>query len=238
MSTEAEIEETYQLQQDPQTRLRAILTEKTWFGFDLDDTLHEFRRSSGKAINQVFEDISGRYGTPVPALRDEYMKILKEKTAGAFSDGKTSFDYRRERFSSLLAHFFLPVDSQFMDELLNSYETTLMASLELKKGPQDAQERAVKGLGIDGHIDFLATTNHFRTAKTDDLFPRVLEHLGISAGDIAYIGDNVQRDMEPAMAAGIFSIHLAEKESESLGSSPPRIDTLKKLHYILEDNIP
>ena len=30
-------------------RLRTIIAEKAWVGFDLDDTLHEFRRSSGTA---------------------------------------------------------------------------------------------------------------------------------------------------------------------------------------------
>ncbi|KAI0381426.1 HAD-like domain-containing protein [Hypomontagnella monticulosa] len=245
--------------QDDIPRLRATLTEKTWFGFDLDDTLHEFRLSSGKATDKVLEDISERYGTPILALKEEYGRVLKEKTANAFSDGKTSFDYRRERFTSALTRLSLPVDQQFMNELLESYETVLMASLELKcgaldllstlkkmdkkivvitEGPQDAQERTVKGLGIGGYIDFLATTNHFLVSKTSGIFPKVMEHLGISSGDIAYIGDSEPRDMEPAMAEGIFSIHIAEKEDISLNTSPPRINTLKKLQYILSDDGP
>ena len=235
-------------------RLRAILAEKTWIGFDLDDTLHEFRRSSGTATNKVLEEISERYGTHVISLKDEYSRVLEEKTANAFADGKTSFDYRRERFASVLAHFSLPQDDKFMAELLESYEATLMASLELKcgalgllsavrkmgkkivimtEGPQDAQERTVEGLGIGGYIDFLATTNHFGVTKTSGLFSKVLEHLGISLGDMAYIGDNEQRDMKPAMAEGIFSIHLAETKHVSLKTFPPQVNTLRKLQYIL-----
>lgn len=114
-------------------RLRAILAEKTWVGFDLDDTLHEFRRSSGTAT-KVLEEITERYDTPMPALKDKYSRALKEKTANALSDGKTSCDYRRERFTSVLARFSLPQDDQFMAELLESYEATLMASLELNCG--------------------------------------------------------------------------------------------------------
>jgi putative hydrolase of the HAD superfamily len=245
--------------QDDILRLRAIFTEKTWFGFDLDDTLHEFRRSSGTATNKVLEEISERYGTPIAALKDEYSRVLKEKTSDAFSDGKTSFDYRRERFALVLAYFSLPQNDQFMTQLLESYEATLMASLELKcgalgllsavknmgkkivimtEGPQDAQERTVQGLGIGGYIDFLATTNHFRVAKTSGLFPKVLEHLGISPGDMAYIGDNEQRDVKPAMAEGIFSIHLAETKHVSLNTFPPQINTLRKLQYILSNESP
>lgn len=71
-------------------RLRAMLAEKTWFGFDLDDTLHEFRHSLGVATKKVLQEISTRYGTPLTALQEEYSSVLKEKTANAFSDGKTS----------------------------------------------------------------------------------------------------------------------------------------------------
>ncbi|KAK9791260.1 hypothetical protein AB5N19_08858 [Seiridium cardinale] len=92
-------------------RLRAMLIEKSWFGFDLDDTLHEFRRSSGIATNRVLEKISVRHHTPMLSLKEEHSHILKEKAANAFSDGKTSYDYRRERFETLLAKFSLPKDN-------------------------------------------------------------------------------------------------------------------------------
>ena len=244
------------LWEDDILRLRAILAERTWIGFDLDDTLHEFRRSSGIATHRVLAEISKRHGTPIPALKDEYSVILKMKTANAFSDGKTSFDYRRERFASVLNHFSLPQDDQFMKELLELYEADLMASLELKcgalgllslikdmgkkvvvmtEGPQDAQERAVRGLGIDKFIDFLATTAHFGVAKTDGLFPRVLERLGVTPGDMVYIGDNEERDMKPALKEGIFSIHLAETKHVALNTIPPRINTLRELQYILSN---
>ena len=237
-------------------RLRAILTEKTWIGFDLDETLHDFRRSSGLAIDRVLAEISKRHGTSIPALKEAYSKVLKLKTTNAFSDGKTSFDYRRERFASVLSHFSLPQDDQFVTNLLELYEACLMASLELKsgaidllslikdmgkkvvvitEGPKDAQERAVSGLGIDGFIDFLATSGHFGVAKTDGLFPRVLEHLRITSRDIAYIGDSEERDMRPALAEGIFAIHLAEMKHVSFNTIPPTINTLRQLQHILSD---
>lgn len=235
-------------------RLRTILAEKAWIGFDLDDTLHEFRISSGAATNKVLQKISERFSIPIPALKEEYSAILKETTANAFSDGKTSFDCRRERFTFVLSQRSLPVDSNFMDELLEMYEATLMGSLELKcgalgllstlrnmgkkivimtEGPQDAQERTVQGLGISQYIDFLATTNFFGVSKTGGLFSKVLDHLGVPSGDIAYIGDNEDRDIKPAMAEGIFSIHFAETKHISLNAFPVQINTLNKLNHIL-----
>lgn len=235
---------------DDVMRLRVIFHEKTWFGFDLDDTLHEFRGSSGIATNKVLEKISGRNGSPMPELREEYFRVLMEKTANAFSDGKSSFDYRKERFTSVLATFSLPNYTQFMDTLLESYEHTLTESLQLKcgalcllstiknmgkkiviitEGPQDAQERTIQALGIEGYVDFIATTNHLQVTKTIGLFKKVLGYLGISPGDMAYIGDSEQRDMEPAMAEGIFSIHLDENSHVSLNAFPPHINTWRKL---------
>jgi putative hydrolase of the HAD superfamily len=239
--------------QSEASRIRATLLEKEWIGFDLDDTLHEFRRASTAATGVVLDEISNQYGIPVPALKDEYSKILQLKTANAFSDGKTSFDYRKERFSLLLERFSL-LPFRHITRLLNIYEATLTANLELKcgakgllstiknlgkkiviitEGPQDAQDRTINALGIRGYVDYLATTNHFRASKTDGLFSKVIDHLGISSGDIAYIGDNEKRDMDPSMALGIFAVHLAESKNVSLSSFPPRINTLRKMQYII-----
>ncbi|KAI4866038.1 hypothetical protein F4820DRAFT_418445 [Hypoxylon rubiginosum] len=63
------------------------------------------------------------------ALKEEYANVLEEKAAIAFSDGKASFDYQREKFSSVLANFCLPDDVVFMTELLDAYETTFKSSL-------------------------------------------------------------------------------------------------------------
>ena len=63
--------------------------------------------------------------------------VLKMKTADASSDRKTSFDYRRERFASVLTHFLSPQDDQFISEFLELHEANLMASPELKCGALD-----------------------------------------------------------------------------------------------------
>ncbi|KAI6758799.1 hypothetical protein HG530_011039 [Fusarium avenaceum] len=149
-------------------------------------------------------------------------------------------------------------DIQFMDSLLESYEHTLTEYLQLKCGalcllstiknmdkkiviitedPQDAQERTIQALGIGEYLDFIATTNHLQVSKTSGLFKKVLGHLGISPGDMAYIGDKEKRDMEPAMAKGIFSVHLDETRYVSLNAFPPQVNTLMKLQYILSDDV-
>ena len=106
----------------------------------------------------------------------------------------------------------------------------------ITEGPHDAQARTMQGLGIEGYIDFLATINRFGVAKTAGLFSRVLEHLGVPLGDIACVGDNEQRDMKPALAEGIFTIHFAEIKHISLNTIRPQINSRRKLQYILSND--
>ncbi|KAI0856464.1 HAD-superfamily hydrolase, subfamily IA, variant 1 [Xylaria cubensis] len=237
-------------------QLKDSLAEKQWIGFDLDDTLHEFRRASSVASIKVFEAMHERYGVPLDELKSRYGEILRTSTSNAFTDGKSSLEYRKERFLAVASHFSLPLehDTPFLSQLLHLYEASLQESLELRsgaldllktikrlnkkiivitEGPQDAQEWTVQKLGISPYIDFLATTNHFKVSKTEGLFSRVLETLGITASEIAYVGDNEYRDMKPAIAEGILSFHLAESLDCNLELYPPRINSLKELECIL-----
>lgn len=235
-------------------KLEEILAEKSWIGFDLDDTLHEFRSASSTATNKTLVAISVQYGTPVGDLKAEYSKILRQKTAGAFADGKTSHEYREERFRALSDHFSLGMSGIFIAQLLEFYETTLMEFLQLKdgvlelfatihaqgkkiavitEGPQDAQERTIKRLRIAEHIDFLATTNFFGVSKVDGLFPKVLGHLNIAPSDIAYVGDSKERDMRPAHGTGICCIQFSPNEEAMLESETPRINKMNLLNNLL-----
>ncbi|KAM0307932.1 hypothetical protein HYE67_000379 [Fusarium culmorum] len=223
---------------DPDSeQLRSILQSKSWFGFDLDDTLHEFRKASRAATTHCLNHIANKSQPTLRDLQDRYAIILKQGTAEAFTDGKTSHDYRRARFTATLSHFGLDHDDVCIDELLNTYERVLVDNLTLKpgatsllqaikgsgrkiavitEGPQDAQERAVRDLGIEQYVDFLATTNYFGVAKTSGLFSKVLEHLNVQPHDMVFIGDSQERDIEPATKEGIYAIHLAEDQTEPL----------------------
>ncbi|KAJ4139824.1 hypothetical protein NW768_001169 [Fusarium equiseti] len=233
---------------EDQENLRSILQSKSWFGFDLDDTLHEFRKASRAATTHCLNRIANASTIKLEDLQEQYGIILKQGTADAFTDGKTSHDYRRARFSATLSHFGLSHD--IVDELLEDYERTLVENLTLKpgaksllkaikssgrkivvitEGPQDAQERAIRDLGIAGYIDFLATTNSFNVSKTSGLFPKVLDHLQILPDEIVYIGDSHQRDIEPATKEDIYAIHLHEPQAEPLVLQPPSINSLDVL---------
>ncbi|KAJ5165367.1 uncharacterized protein N7500_007197 [Penicillium coprophilum] len=217
--------------------IRGIFASKSWFGFDLDDTLHEFRRASAAASTHVFDTIhTSSNKTSVDPLRSTYQDILRSATANAFTDGRTSSEYRRERFGHLLQAHGL-IDDSLLDRLLEVYQDSLRENLTLKagalhllqtlrrlgkkvivitEGPADAQEWTVQELGIRSYIDILVTTNEVGKSKVDGLFGVVLERYGIAAEDIVYFGDNRIRDVEAAREEGILAVLYDEKQLSHL----------------------
>ncbi|KAJ2979930.1 hypothetical protein NUW58_g7078 [Xylaria curta] len=187
-------------------QLSDTLAKKKWIGFDLDDTLHEFRRASTAASIKVLEAIREKYGVPFATLKSQYDEILR-----------WSF------------------------KLTQNYKMLGKKAVVITEGPQDAQEWTVENLGISPYVDYLATTNHFKISKTDGLFNRVLERIGIAPSDVAYVGDNEHRDVIPAIAEGIFSFHFAETLDCDLEACPPRISSLSQLEDLIlcgEENTP
>lgn len=215
----------------PPDSLHALIANKEWIGFDLDDTLHEFRSASQAAAARVFRELHRDYQVPLQDLESSYRLILSQKTAGAFTDGKTSTEYRRQRFTALMyAHGLAPSDD-YLAHLLALYKRTLTASLSLKpgaldlvqkikalgkkiiivtEGPRDAQAWTLQQLGLSEYVDILVTSNEMRRAKTDGLLGKVLRVYSIPAAQMMYIGDNYVRDVVPAREEGILAIYLSE----------------------------
>lgn len=115
--------------------IRATLSSKKWVGFDLDDTLHEFRKASGHASSSVFKAIVDENPAISTAdLASTYSEILRPNTASAFTDGRTSEDYRKERFVNLFQAHSLEPNKERVDHLLKIYRDSLRTALRLKAG--------------------------------------------------------------------------------------------------------
>ncbi|KAJ9311933.1 hypothetical protein DTO271D3_7780 [Paecilomyces variotii] len=236
--------------------IQKALSSKTWFGFDLDDTLHEFRKASASASSAVFKAIRNENpNIRIEDLDTTYRDILRSKTAGAFTDGRTSTEYRRERFSHLLQVHGIAPSEDYINRLLAIYQNSLRNSLRLKtgalqllqrlktldkkvivvtEGPQDAQEWTVSELGLRSYIDILITTNEIGKSKIDGLFPIVLDKYNISALDIVYVGDSEQRDIFPARAAGIMTVLYDERSDCRFENAEVfRLNSLLKLKYLV-----
>jgi HAD superfamily hydrolase (TIGR01509 family) len=66
---------------------------------------------------------------------------------------------------------------------------------------------ALRELGCEA--DFIATSEAWGVWKpAPEFFSRVVEEAGVPAEEIAYVGDRVDNDVEPAQRAGMFAVHL------------------------------
>lgn len=103
------------------------------------------------------------------------------------------------------------------------------------EGPQDGQEWTVAELGLKLFIDILITTNEIGKSKVDRIFPAVLVNHNITPGDLVYVGDNQQRDILPARAAGIDTV-LYDENGNCLFDDPHRLrlNSLPKLEYLVD----
>ncbi|KAJ5833730.1 hypothetical protein N7474_002041 [Penicillium riverlandense] len=193
---------------------------KTWFGFDLDDTLHEFGAASGQASIAVFERIHALTGATVSGLEETYTDILRTSTTNAFTDGRSSAEYRRERFSRLLqahgvaevVHVKSLLDILFYGRCMTEGKKILIVT----EGPQDAQVWTLQELGLMPWVDVLVPTNEMRRSKVDGLFQAVLEKYAIPAPDMVYFGDNLARDIIPARELGISAVLFDERQEARL----------------------
>ena len=237
-------------------KMRNLLREKVWFAFDLDDTLHKFRKASSSATAAVFQYLHAtHHHIAVDDLSSTYSTILSQKTSSAFTDGRTSTKYRKEHFSALLESHTIASDEVTLDYLAGLYKDILEKSLQLKpgahhllqylhsvlgkkimiiiEGPFDAQQWTIAALGLAPYVDILVTTNDMGKSKIDGLFGAVLEKFRIKPDDIIFIGDSAARDVAPARSEGIWSWLYDEKNNCKFEVEEPRINSLLKMKYIL-----
>jgi HAD superfamily hydrolase (TIGR01549 family) len=59
------------------------------------------------------------------------------------------------------------------------------------------------------HVDFAASSERWGVEKPSSaFFARIVEEVGRPSGEIAYVGDRVDNDVEPALAAGMVAVHV------------------------------
>ena len=82
-------------------------------------------------------------------------------------------------------------------------------------------------------VDVVGSAAGFGLEKPDPaFFRRVAELVGLPPERIAYVGDRVDNDVEPALAAGMVAVHVRRGPWGYLQQAPPgaiRIDSLDEL---------
>jgi FMN phosphatase YigB (HAD superfamily) len=90
---------------------------------------------------------------------------------------------------------------------------------------------------VRDHVDFVASSERWGVEKPDpEFFARVVDAAARPASDVAYVGDVVWNDIEPALAAGMVAVHIRRGPWGYLYEPPPgaiRIQSLDELPGVL-----
>ena len=62
---------------------------------------------------------------------------------------------------------------------------------------------------LEPHFDLVASSQRWQVEKpSPEFFARVVDEIGRPAAEIAYVGDRVDNDVAPALAAGMTAVHI------------------------------
>ena len=216
--------------------------------FDLDNTLHDFTRTSGIAMNSVYDHVHAKHRIDTEHQRAEYARIFQEAEVRGFFHGLSGIEYRAERFEALQNAFGID-DSDLVQELLNIYAAQMEANWQLffgveemlgrlkeqfklfivTDGPQDSQEKAVEVLGLVPYFVDMYTSGKAGKPKADGtLYLHSISQSGFASYELIHIGDSYERDVLGASREGIATIWFNRK-NETLD------DSQKKPNAIITD---
>ncbi len=86
---------------------------------------------------------------------------------------------------------------------------------------------------LAGLVDVVGSSERWRVEKpSPEFFARLVGEAGCAAGEVAYVGDRVDNDVLPALAAGMVAVHLRRGPWGYLHDAPAeaiRVDSLAEL---------
>jgi putative hydrolase of the HAD superfamily len=229
------------------------MPENKWIGFDLDGTLHDIVRIRKIGDTAVFTEVTKHCGHPVDVLAETYRHVnASHLTQDFFVNGMSANENRTLRYKTLLDCISVP-DNGLVQQCIDIFYETFDNYAELFPGvtdllqrlkddhyqiaiiterPHDSAEHALDSLGLTPYVDLLMTTGGERLTKPDGLFLRALEHMKTDAAGTTFVGDRIDRDIRPALAAGMKAIWYLQPDL-------PREkipEDLKKLTTLISDH--
>ena len=84
------------------------------------------------------------------------------------------------------------------------------------------------------HVDFVGSSERWGVEKPDlGFFTHVVEEAHAPAEEIVYVGDRVEKDVLPALEAGLHAVRI-RRGAHAQVESPPKIATIRSLDELPE----
>ena len=104
-------------------------------------------------------------------------------------------------------------------------------------GAPDGNTPAFVEAELRKHVDRVGSSAGWGVAKpSPEFFARVADLADVTPAKIAYVGDRVDNDIEPALAAGMVAVHIRRGPWGFLHAAPRgaiTIDSLDELPSVL-----
>lgn len=128
--------------------------------------------------------------------------FLAADSAQRFSDFDAFFEQIWARFAAAESWRARPGSHELLARLCARGLRTGVVSNFDRRLP-----RILEGLGLAAHLDAVVLPSDARAAKPDRrIFTMALERLGVAAAEALFVGDDAQRDLEGARAAGLQAV--------------------------------
>jgi len=207
--------------------------------FDLDDTLCEYRRTSGELLRESFAavgvepffDVTEYYDAYEAVVNDDDehdgMRELRELCFARLAD---EYGRSRELALEMADHFAAARDHAAVDPLPGA-ATAVEALADdhalavVTNGAPEMQREKLSALAFDDRFDAVVYAGYETPAKPEpEAYHAALAELDVDAANAVHVGNSLRTDVPGAHAAGVRSAWLHD------GTADPDPEP----HYVLD----
>lgn len=229
--------------------------------FDLDDTLYDYKALERAAFECVGELVRERLGVSEEQCEEAFMRA-RQVTKAKLGETATSHS-RMLYFQKTLE--YLDIRPLYLAlEMYETYWGFFLDNMILYPGVRELlealhekyirvgvctdllahiQHRKLRRLGMMDDVDCLVTSEEAGVEKpAPGIFHLCLEKLRLPAEEVCFVGDNLERDVKGAMAAGLQAVWFHPESEGDLRERMMRDDidvvaNYKELYQLLDEKI-
>lgn len=216
--------------------------------FDIDNTLYDFDKANVYGMEMVRNYCSRSFGLEEPQFREIYKKAWR-LAEGRVGTDTAAIHNRMLRFQCMMELLEQPLFPH-VKALSCGYWDTVLAHMEPSPGIEQTfqalkerqirigigtdmtayiQYRKLEELGLSAYIDMIVTSEEAGVEKPHpDFFRLCVEKTGLQAEECAFIGDNLKKDVQGAITAGLHGIWYSQGKEPGEGLDFPVIRSFEE----------